>query len=165
MEEPVEGEPGRAPSDRRVRRPGVDRGARVGSLGAAQESQTFVGSSPCSVGTKTAFCTAFEWYIQTSLKAVATLGDWRDGTNLGSYEYAKKLLNGISMDDLTFDYLIGNDAVMCGDPDHCQVVRRVRLQQRRPAGFIMPPAAAALPCRRRIDAATSSAALACSSTG
>jgi alkanesulfonate monooxygenase SsuD/methylene tetrahydromethanopterin reductase-like flavin-dependent oxidoreductase (luciferase family) len=63
--------------------------------------------------------TAMEWYIQTSLKAVATLGDWRDGTNLGSYEYAKKLLKGISIDDLTFDYLVGNDAVVCGDPDHC----------------------------------------------
>ena len=66
----------------------------------------------------------FEWYIQTSLKAVATLGDWRDGTNLGSYEYAKKLLNGISMEDLTFDYLIQNDAVMCGDPDHCLEMAR-----------------------------------------
>ena len=62
---------------------------------------------------------AFQWYIQTSLKAVATLGDWRDGTNLGSYEYAKKLLNGIAIEDLTFDYLIDNESVMCGDPDHC----------------------------------------------
>jgi alkanesulfonate monooxygenase SsuD/methylene tetrahydromethanopterin reductase-like flavin-dependent oxidoreductase (luciferase family) len=62
---------------------------------------------------------AFEWYIQTSLKAVAGLGDWKDGTNLGSYEYAKKLLDGISIDDLTFDYLIKNDSVVCGDPDHC----------------------------------------------
>jgi alkanesulfonate monooxygenase SsuD/methylene tetrahydromethanopterin reductase-like flavin-dependent oxidoreductase (luciferase family) len=67
---------------------------------------------------------AFEWYIQTSLKAVAGLGDWRDGTNLGSYEYAKKLLKGISIPDLTFDYLIGNDAVMCGDPDHCLEMAR-----------------------------------------
>jgi len=62
---------------------------------------------------------AFEWYIQTSLKAVAGLGDWKDGTNLGSYEYAKKLLDGISIDDLTFDYLVKNDSVVCGDPDHC----------------------------------------------
>ena len=29
----------------------------------AQESQTFVGSRPCNVGTKIAPCTAFEWYI------------------------------------------------------------------------------------------------------
>jgi alkanesulfonate monooxygenase SsuD/methylene tetrahydromethanopterin reductase-like flavin-dependent oxidoreductase (luciferase family) len=38
---------------------------------------------------------------------------------MGSYEYAKKLLKGISIDDLTFDYLIQNDAAVCGDPDHC----------------------------------------------
>jgi len=68
--------------------------------------------------------TAFEWYIQTSLKAVATMGDWRDGTNLGSYEYARKLLNGMSVDDLTFEYLIDNETVMCGDPDHCLEMAR-----------------------------------------
>jgi alkanesulfonate monooxygenase SsuD/methylene tetrahydromethanopterin reductase-like flavin-dependent oxidoreductase (luciferase family) len=61
----------------------------------------------------------FEWYIKQSLSFIAALGDWKDGTNLGSYEYAKKILNGISLDDLTFDYLVRNEAVMCGDPDHC----------------------------------------------
>ena len=68
--------------------------------------------------------TAFPWYIQQSLRAVASLGDWRDGTNLGSYEYAKQLLNGLAIEDLTFDYLIGNETVMCGDPDHCVEMAR-----------------------------------------
>jgi alkanesulfonate monooxygenase SsuD/methylene tetrahydromethanopterin reductase-like flavin-dependent oxidoreductase (luciferase family) len=62
---------------------------------------------------------AFPWYIQTSLRAIAALADWRDGTNLGSYEYAKKLLGGMSITDLTFDYLAGNETIMCGDPDSC----------------------------------------------
>ena len=47
------------------------RGARVNRLRVVQESQTFVGSSPCNVGTKTAPCTAFEWYIA---KFVVTTG-------------------------------------------------------------------------------------------
>jgi alkanesulfonate monooxygenase SsuD/methylene tetrahydromethanopterin reductase-like flavin-dependent oxidoreductase (luciferase family) len=68
--------------------------------------------------------TAFPWYIQQSLRAVATLGDWRDGTNLGSYEYAKQLLNGMSIEDLTFDYLTRNETVMCGDPEHCLEMAR-----------------------------------------
>jgi alkanesulfonate monooxygenase SsuD/methylene tetrahydromethanopterin reductase-like flavin-dependent oxidoreductase (luciferase family) len=61
----------------------------------------------------------FPWYIQTSLEAIAELGAWREGTNLGSYEYARKLLNGMDLHDLTFDYLTKNETVMCGDPDHC----------------------------------------------
>jgi alkanesulfonate monooxygenase SsuD/methylene tetrahydromethanopterin reductase-like flavin-dependent oxidoreductase (luciferase family) len=61
----------------------------------------------------------FPWYIQTSLEQVAGLGAWQDGDNLGSYEYAKKLLDGMSLEDLTFDYLTQNETVMCGDPDHC----------------------------------------------
>lgn len=69
--------------------------------------------------------TAFPWYIQTSLEAVAELGAWKDGSNLGSYEWARKLLNGIDLRDLTFDYLIRNETVMCGDPDHfVEMIRR-----------------------------------------
>jgi alkanesulfonate monooxygenase SsuD/methylene tetrahydromethanopterin reductase-like flavin-dependent oxidoreductase (luciferase family) len=67
---------------------------------------------------------AFPWYIQTSLEAIASLGAWQEGTNLGSYEYARKLLDGMSLTDLTFDYLIGNETVMCGDPDHCLEMAR-----------------------------------------
>jgi alkanesulfonate monooxygenase SsuD/methylene tetrahydromethanopterin reductase-like flavin-dependent oxidoreductase (luciferase family) len=61
---------------------------------------------------------AFPWYIQTSLKMIADLGAWRDGSELGSYEYAKNLLGGMNLTDLDFDYLINNDTVLCGDPDH-----------------------------------------------
>lgn len=61
---------------------------------------------------------AFPWYIQTSLKAIAELGAWREGTNLGSYEYARNLLGGTDLTDLTFDYLVRNETVLCGDPDH-----------------------------------------------
>ncbi len=68
---------------------------------------------------------AFPWYIQHSLEAVAELGAWKEGSNLGSYEYARRLLNGIDIGDLTFDYLTGNETVMCGDPDHCvEMIRR-----------------------------------------
>lgn len=72
---------------------------------------------------------AFPWYIQTSLEAIAELGAWREGTNLGSYEYARKLLNGMDLTDLTFDYLIDNDTVLCGDPDHCyEMAKRYEAQ-------------------------------------
>lgn len=62
---------------------------------------------------------AFDWYVQTSLRFVATLGDWKEGEQLGSYEYAKKLLGGMDLNDLTFDYLLENQAVVVGDPDDC----------------------------------------------
>ncbi len=61
----------------------------------------------------------FPWYIQTSLEQIAGLGAWQDGNNLGSYEYATKMLDGLQLDELTFDYLTQNETVMCGDPDHC----------------------------------------------
>lgn len=60
----------------------------------------------------------FPWYIQSSLKTIAELGAWQEGTNLGSYEYARKLLGGMELTDLTFDYLVRNETVLCGDPDH-----------------------------------------------
>jgi alkanesulfonate monooxygenase SsuD/methylene tetrahydromethanopterin reductase-like flavin-dependent oxidoreductase (luciferase family) len=63
--------------------------------------------------------TAFPWYIQTSLEQVATLGAWQDGGNLGSYEWAKRMLDGMALSELTFDYLVTNETVLCGDPDHC----------------------------------------------
>jgi alkanesulfonate monooxygenase SsuD/methylene tetrahydromethanopterin reductase-like flavin-dependent oxidoreductase (luciferase family) len=62
--------------------------------------------------------TAFPWYIQTSLEQVASLGAWQNGDKLGSYEWAKKMLDGTEINDLTFDYLISNETVICGDPDH-----------------------------------------------
>jgi alkanesulfonate monooxygenase SsuD/methylene tetrahydromethanopterin reductase-like flavin-dependent oxidoreductase (luciferase family) len=61
----------------------------------------------------------FDWYVQTSLNFVAGLADWKDGDQLGSYEYARKLLGGIDLSDLTFDYLLENEAVVVGDPDDC----------------------------------------------
>ncbi|MFG1924739.1 LLM class flavin-dependent oxidoreductase [Cryptosporangium sp. NPDC048952] len=68
---------------------------------------------------------AFPWYIQTSLEQIAALGAWQEGTNLGSYEYARSLLGGTSLDELTFDYLVNNETVLCGDPDHfLQMCRR-----------------------------------------
>src|SRR5690606_41623396 len=39
---------------------------------------------------------AFPWYIQKSLEKIAALGAWRAGTNLGSYEYARQILAGLS---------------------------------------------------------------------
>jgi alkanesulfonate monooxygenase SsuD/methylene tetrahydromethanopterin reductase-like flavin-dependent oxidoreductase (luciferase family) len=62
---------------------------------------------------------AFPWYIQKSLEKIASLGAWQEGTNLGSYEYARKLLGGMSLSDLTFDYQVQNETVLCGDPQHC----------------------------------------------
>lgn len=63
--------------------------------------------------------TAFPWYIQNSLKQVATLGAWENGGNLGTYEWAQRMLDGMAISDLTFDYLIKNETVICGDPDQC----------------------------------------------
>ena len=68
---------------------------------------------------------AFPWYIQKSLEKIAALGAWQEGTNLGSYEYARKILGGMSLTDLTFDYQVQNDTVLCGDPEHClEMIRR-----------------------------------------
>lgn len=68
---------------------------------------------------------AFPWYIQSSLEKIAELGAWQEDSNLGSYEYARNLLGGMNLRDLDFDYLINNETVLCGDPDHClQMARR-----------------------------------------
>jgi len=67
---------------------------------------------------------AFPWYIQKSLEKIAALGAWREGTNLGSYEYARKILGGMSLSDLTFDYQVQNETVLCGDPEHCLEMAR-----------------------------------------
>lgn len=67
----------------------------------------------------------FAWYVQESLKKIAELGDWKDGTQLGSYEYAKKLLGGLDIESLTFEYLLDNEAVVVGDPQQCiEMARR-----------------------------------------
>jgi alkanesulfonate monooxygenase SsuD/methylene tetrahydromethanopterin reductase-like flavin-dependent oxidoreductase (luciferase family) len=81
----------------------------------------------CAETTAEAYADArdpFAWYVQTSLKKVAELADWKDGELLGSYEYAKKLLGGIEIESLNFDYLIDNDAVVVGDPDQCVAMAR-----------------------------------------
>jgi alkanesulfonate monooxygenase SsuD/methylene tetrahydromethanopterin reductase-like flavin-dependent oxidoreductase (luciferase family) len=76
----------------------------------------------CAETTEEAYAEAgprFGWYVQESLKKIAELGDWKDGTQLGSYEYAKRLLGGIDINSLDFDYLIKNQAVIVGNPDEC----------------------------------------------
>lgn len=66
----------------------------------------------------------FPWYIQKSLEQVAELGTWQNGNVLGAYEWAQKMLGGIPLESLTFDYLLDNEAVVVGDPDDCEMMAR-----------------------------------------
>lgn len=100
-------------------RDGLSRGTTVGKF-RNERIATFV-QAHCAETTAQArddAREAFPWYIQTSLQQIAGLGAWQEGTNLGSYEYAKKLLGGMDLTELTFDYLVENETVLCGDPDH-----------------------------------------------
>ncbi|ROO60118.1 alkanesulfonate monooxygenase SsuD/methylene tetrahydromethanopterin reductase-like flavin-dependent oxidoreductase (luciferase family) [Micromonospora sp. Llam0] len=101
-------------------RDGIRRAKPVGAY-VNEQIATFT-QVHCAQTTEEAYAAArdcFGWYVQTSLKSVAELGDWKDGAQLGSYEYARKLLGGIDLDSLTFDYLVDNDAVIVGNPDQC----------------------------------------------
>ncbi|MGW5158367.1 LLM class flavin-dependent oxidoreductase [Nonomuraea wenchangensis] len=101
-------------------RDGIRRAKPVGKY-VNEQIATFT-QVHCAETTEEAHATAgprFGWYVQESLRKIAELGDWKDGTQLGSYEYAKRLLGGIDLNSLDFDYLLKNDAVIVGNPDEC----------------------------------------------
>lgn len=106
-------------------REGIRRAKPVGGY-VHEEIATFT-QVHCADTTAEAYADArdtFSWYVQNSLQKVAGLADWKDGDALGSYEYAKKLLGGIDIESLTFDYLLDNEAVVVGDPEQCVEMAR-----------------------------------------
>ncbi|TXK38977.1 LLM class flavin-dependent oxidoreductase [Nonomuraea sp. C10] len=101
-------------------RDGIRRAKPVGKY-VNEQIATFT-QVHCAETTEDAYAEAgprFGWYVQESLKKIAELSDWKDGTQLGSYEYAKRLLGGVDLNTLDFDYLLKNDAVIVGNPDQC----------------------------------------------
>jgi alkanesulfonate monooxygenase SsuD/methylene tetrahydromethanopterin reductase-like flavin-dependent oxidoreductase (luciferase family) len=71
---------------------------------------------------------SFQWYAQTGVKQIATVGQWQAETKLdiSSYEYTKQIA-GIDTSFLTFDFLNSTGACIIGDPDRCiEIAKRYK---------------------------------------
>jgi alkanesulfonate monooxygenase SsuD/methylene tetrahydromethanopterin reductase-like flavin-dependent oxidoreductase (luciferase family) len=79
----------------------------------------------CAPTNEQAFAEAnesFPWYVKTAVAHIASLGDWMQGEDLGTYSYVAELKqhqdSGV-LDHLTFDFLKDSGSSVVGDPDRC----------------------------------------------
>jgi alkanesulfonate monooxygenase SsuD/methylene tetrahydromethanopterin reductase-like flavin-dependent oxidoreductase (luciferase family) len=83
----------------------------------------------CANTTAEAMATAresFQWYAQTGVRQVQTLGAWQEELKrtYESYAYTKPIAN-MDPSFLTFDYLSSSGSCIVGDPDRCiEVAKR-----------------------------------------
>ncbi len=71
---------------------------------------------------------SFEWYAQTGVKQIQTLGEWQleRQKDFATYEYIKPIA-GMDPSFLTFDFLDQTGACIVGDPERC--IERARRYQ------------------------------------
>jgi alkanesulfonate monooxygenase SsuD/methylene tetrahydromethanopterin reductase-like flavin-dependent oxidoreductase (luciferase family) len=65
---------------------------------------------------------SFEWYPQRGARIIASVGEWLEGKDLGTYSYAGDALQHQReghFDFMTFDYLRKSGSAVVGDPDEC----------------------------------------------
>jgi alkanesulfonate monooxygenase SsuD/methylene tetrahydromethanopterin reductase-like flavin-dependent oxidoreductase (luciferase family) len=82
----------------------------------------------CAETTKEAIADAresFEWYAQTGVKQIQTLGRWQIELqqDYPTYDYIKPIAD-MDVSVLSFDYLDGVGACLVGDPDRCIATAR-----------------------------------------
>ncbi|GIW41778.1 MAG: hypothetical protein KatS3mg076_2355 [Candidatus Binatia bacterium] len=71
---------------------------------------------------------SFEWYAQTGVKQIATLGQWQAELrrDWNTYEYTKAIAT-LDTSHLTFDYLDSVGACIVGDPVRCvEIAKRYK---------------------------------------
>jgi alkanesulfonate monooxygenase SsuD/methylene tetrahydromethanopterin reductase-like flavin-dependent oxidoreductase (luciferase family) len=65
---------------------------------------------------------SFEWYPQHGARLIASVAEWLEGKDLGTYDYAGTTLEHARsghLDFMTFDYIHETGASVVGDPDEC----------------------------------------------
>jgi alkanesulfonate monooxygenase SsuD/methylene tetrahydromethanopterin reductase-like flavin-dependent oxidoreductase (luciferase family) len=65
---------------------------------------------------------SFEWYPQHGAGLIASVGEWLEGGDLGTYAYTGEALQHQrkgAFAHLTWDYIHGTGASVAGDPDEC----------------------------------------------
>jgi alkanesulfonate monooxygenase SsuD/methylene tetrahydromethanopterin reductase-like flavin-dependent oxidoreductase (luciferase family) len=65
---------------------------------------------------------SFEWYAKAGASLIASVGEWLEGKELGTYAYTGEALKHQregAFDFMTFDYLHSSGASVVGDPDEC----------------------------------------------
>jgi alkanesulfonate monooxygenase SsuD/methylene tetrahydromethanopterin reductase-like flavin-dependent oxidoreductase (luciferase family) len=65
---------------------------------------------------------SFEWYPRTGAGLIASVGEWLEGKELGTFEYTKQALEhqrSGHFDFMTYDYLRDSGSAVVGDPDEC----------------------------------------------
>jgi alkanesulfonate monooxygenase SsuD/methylene tetrahydromethanopterin reductase-like flavin-dependent oxidoreductase (luciferase family) len=79
----------------------------------------------CAPTNEAAFAEAnesFPWYVKTAVAHIASLGDWMQGEDLGTYSYVAELKqhqDSGALEHLTFDFLKDSGSAVVGDPDRC----------------------------------------------
>jgi alkanesulfonate monooxygenase SsuD/methylene tetrahydromethanopterin reductase-like flavin-dependent oxidoreductase (luciferase family) len=79
----------------------------------------------CAATNREAFADAeesFPWYVRTAVGHIASLADWMEGQDLGTYSYAEALRSvreSGGLDHLSFDFLKDSGSAVVGDPDRC----------------------------------------------
>ncbi len=71
---------------------------------------------------------SFQWYAQTGVRQIATLGDWQKELKkeYKSYDYTRPIAE-MDPSFLTFDFLHESGASIVGDPERCtEIARRYR---------------------------------------
>ena len=65
---------------------------------------------------------SFPWYVKTAVNHIATLADWMQGKDLGTYAYAEQLKSvkdSGALEHLTFDFLRDSGSAVVGSPERC----------------------------------------------
>jgi alkanesulfonate monooxygenase SsuD/methylene tetrahydromethanopterin reductase-like flavin-dependent oxidoreductase (luciferase family) len=65
---------------------------------------------------------SMEWYPAVGAKSIASLADWQQGKDLGTYSYAAdiaRMRDEGGLDAISFDYIRDSGAAMVGDPKRC----------------------------------------------
>jgi alkanesulfonate monooxygenase SsuD/methylene tetrahydromethanopterin reductase-like flavin-dependent oxidoreductase (luciferase family) len=65
---------------------------------------------------------SFEWYPQHGARLIASVGEWLEGKEYGTYDYTREALQHQReghFDFMTYDYLRDSGSAVVGDPDAC----------------------------------------------
>jgi len=113
----------------RLYRKGLAEAKPVGKF-VNQRAATFT-MVHCAETTAEAMATAresFQWYAQTGVRQIQTLGTWQEELkrDYPSYAYTKPIAK-MNSSFLTFDYLATTGSCIVGDPDRCiEIAKRYR---------------------------------------
>lgn len=85
-------------------------------------SFTMVNVAPTTAESVDAAAESFEWYPQTGARLIGSVAQWlrESDEELGTYDYLGRTADHVkdgTISHLTIDYLINENACVCGDPD------------------------------------------------